>query len=597
MTLTCDNLQEIISDIKRHITEEQKKELTEIEQRLSETAESQIKILVCGEFKRGKSSFVNAFLGRGICAVDQDICTSVVSVIKYGEKERVIRNYGNLSDIQQEEIPFDKISNYSVGSAEQVQNTLFLEIELPHDILKSGLSIIDTPGVGGLDPRHAFITTYFLPFTDVTLFMTDVNEPLTTTELDFFKNKVAKYAERDIVIINKSDLKSAEQVETVKNDTITKISGYCNLAENQVMIYAVSSKSKLNFDKTKIEKLYDRSGFKTVYSAIENIVSEIKNHQVFLIQNSLKDFLDNIINPLELQLEQIKMPDPKIISDLKQRQIETEAKLKALNDPYSEFRLLLQKRITECREEIINNLNDKSIIFSNTGLTNILNNERAKNDDGNQWVASQLNAALESLVAETELELRKAFDKIASMEEFEGMLEYNARNFKYKIKTIQTNKQDIPIHKRLMSLMPGMGAGFATKIVATSVLGVLGTGIASVVAPIAAVAVGLGIAIKSHSDTVNNINFTNLKAVYQPQITSAMQQLRTFIETRLSEFQQELMSVISSRVKNNQASMQNLVKEMTTLANDQKAALSKKISIEKRLTPLLVQREKIASAQ
>lgn len=69
-------------------------------------------------------------------------------------------------------------------------NTVCIEIELPLPELQKGMTIIDTPGVGGLDPRHAALTNFFLPRADITLFMTDVNEPLTTTELDYFKNKV-----------------------------------------------------------------------------------------------------------------------------------------------------------------------------------------------------------------------------------------------------------------------------------------------------------------------------------------------------------------------------------------------------------------------
>lgn len=597
MNLTTDKLQDIIKSVKDYVDKGQQKELEVMDRRLSEIAASKIKILVCGEFKRGKSSFVNAFLGRNLCAVDQDICTSVVSLIKYGDKERVIRNYGDLSDIKQEEIPFDTISEYSAGSASQVQNTLFLEIELPLDILKNDMVIIDTPGVGGLDPRHAFITTYFLPLADITLFMTDVNEPLTVTELDFFKDKVAKYAEKNIVIVNKSDLKPIDQVETVKNDTATKIAEYCSLTNDKISIYTASSKLKLNYGKTKIEKLLDKSGFKAIYNEIKRTVSDVKNQRIELIQNALQEFLDKVISPLQLQLEQIEMPDPKIISDLKQREADMAAKSKALNDPSSKFRVCLQRKITEYREGVINHLNDKSIMFTSTGLNKVLNEEKAKTTEGARWVASQLNSALESLGAEIELELSDAFTKIASMKEFEGLLKYNVKNFEYQIKTVPTSKRKVPLHKQLMSLMPGMGAGVAANVVATSVFGLLGAGIASVAAPIVAVAVGLGIAVKSHSDIINDAELMNLREQYQPQIMSAIQQLRTFVETRFTEFQQELMSVITLRVKNEQASMQNLVKEITLLVNNQKFALSKKIAIENRLKPLIVQRESLAMLQ
>ena len=91
------------------------------------------------------------------------------------------------------------------------------------------MTIIDTPGVGGLDPRHAALTNFFLPRADITLFMTDVNEPLTTTELDYFKEKVLKYARYSAVIVNKADLKEEKQVEEIKQDTLNKIVSYTQL--------------------------------------------------------------------------------------------------------------------------------------------------------------------------------------------------------------------------------------------------------------------------------------------------------------------------------------------------------------------------------
>lgn len=45
---------------------------------------NEVSVLICGEFKRGKSSFINAFLGEDVCPTDPGIATAVVSIIKYG---------------------------------------------------------------------------------------------------------------------------------------------------------------------------------------------------------------------------------------------------------------------------------------------------------------------------------------------------------------------------------------------------------------------------------------------------------------------------------------------------------------------------------
>ena len=118
------------------------------------------------------------------------------------------------------------------------------------------LSLIHiSPGVGGLDPRHAFLTTYFLPQADITLFMTDVNEPLTTTELDFYNQKVTRYAKHSAIIINKCDLKTPEQVVEVQQDTVQKIQNHASTSKEPNVI-AVSSKFKQAFNQTHVAVSY-----------------------------------------------------------------------------------------------------------------------------------------------------------------------------------------------------------------------------------------------------------------------------------------------------------------------------------------------------
>src|SRR5512146_3274431 len=45
-----------------------------------------IHIVVAGEFKKGKSSLVNALVGAGVCPVDDDIATAIPTYIRYGQE-------------------------------------------------------------------------------------------------------------------------------------------------------------------------------------------------------------------------------------------------------------------------------------------------------------------------------------------------------------------------------------------------------------------------------------------------------------------------------------------------------------------------------
>mgnify|MGYP000011240148 CR=1 FL=1 len=574
-----------IRPVIERLSKDKKETLTDIAARINKITDNGVKVLVCGEFKRGKSSFVNALLGRKLCAVDQDICTSVVSIIRYSKEETVLRYYGELSNPKQEHITFEELQKYTVGATDEVQSTIFIEIGLPLERLKRGVVLIDTPGVGGLDPRHALLTTYFLPQADITLFMTDVNEPLTTTELDFYKNKVSRYAKHSAVIVNKCDLKESASVEEVRLDTLKKISEYCKIPAGKMNVITVSSRKKQMFDKSKVEKLYQDSNFNAVEKEIERLILEFEKVQLSMVCSDLDDLLGQVVDPLKTQLNHIEVPDPAKIAEVRQRQMEMQEQMKVLNDPTSDFRIMVQKKIAQMREDVINNLNEQSILFSSNGLSSLIQSEEAQGQNAGTWIEKQINDALSAMSAEVILELRRAFDCIATMPEFQGMLKYTVKNVDV---TVRGKKivGEVPLHKRLMACMPGVGLGFIANSALGAALGFLGIAAAPVLAPVAAIAIGLGVAVKSHSDTERAAKFYEIKEQFQPQIAAAMQQLRTFVEMRFNEFQQEWIKVVSDRVKNYAADMQELVNSLNKLNADHKSALSAKMGIERLLNPL-----------
>ena len=54
-----------------------------INELFSKLSSNQTTIMVCGEFKRGKSTLINALLDMPLCPTDEHIATSTVSIIKY----------------------------------------------------------------------------------------------------------------------------------------------------------------------------------------------------------------------------------------------------------------------------------------------------------------------------------------------------------------------------------------------------------------------------------------------------------------------------------------------------------------------------------
>ena len=421
-------LNDAIVSVSSSMVQSQKgKKIAEIKKTLDEIVQSPTTILVCGEFKRGKSTFVNALIGRKVCPTDTDICTSTVTCIKYGEKVKATRLYGDFSNLKTQEIDFDDIERYTVGSAEEIDNTVCIELELPLPELQKGLTIIDTPGVGGLDPRHAALTNFFLPRADITLFMTDVNEPLTTTELDYFKEKVLKYARYSAVIVNKADLKEEKQVEEIKQDTLNKIVSYTQLEAQNLHILSVSSADC-------IREETNMGNFPALRQLIEQLVKKNKMESLADLRDTFSEQLEFSITPLQVQLNQIESPSVDQIKELSVKKENVDKQLKDLLDPQSSFRLSINKKMAAEREAIIMWLNNECIMLANEGFNALLHDDRATSTDGGgKWIGEQIKQKIDELGSEITLQLNKAFKRIARYEEFDGILRFKASKYKGQV--------------------------------------------------------------------------------------------------------------------------------------------------------------------
>ena len=567
---------EAISSISAYMTQIKKGErIAEISKQLNNLKSAPTTILVCGEFKRGKSTFINALIGRNICPTDTDICTSVVSIIKYGAKEKATRIYGDFSNLKQEVVPFDDIEQYTVGTAEEIGNTICMELEMPLDELKKGLVIIDTPGVGGLDPRHATLTNYFLPQADVTLFMTDVNKPLTTTELDFYKNKVLQYAKHSAIIVNKADLKDEQAVEEIRQDTINKVAVYTQTEAEALDVISVSSADCIREE--------DNLGnFPKVRKLIERLVNEHRTDNLEVICEDLSEQIELAIIPLQAQINQIEKPDVNQIETFNKKKNEINQKLNDLSNPQSDLRISINKKIDSERQTIFMNLNKACVDLSTTEFNKLLENPLATSDS--RWLGQQVYDRIDELSTEITLQLNKAFERIASIKEFEGLLNYRAQKYQGQF-TVRDVDLSVPVHKRIMAGMSGYGIAVASYMLLTGVGFIAGLATAAYVATRQIMDVGTG---KQQLE---------LKQVYQPQIQTETQNLRIFVEGRFNEFQRELFHTISNKAQEYRDSYNEALNNIQTIRQQINAAVTQQQQLKQQLNPLVKAKEAIEALE
>ena len=63
-----------------------------------------------------------------------------------------------------------------------------VEVELPNGFLKSGVYLVDTPGVGSIYAHNTDTANQFLPESDATIFLMTADQPLSIGEVEFLRN-------------------------------------------------------------------------------------------------------------------------------------------------------------------------------------------------------------------------------------------------------------------------------------------------------------------------------------------------------------------------------------------------------------------------
>jgi hypothetical protein len=178
-------------------------------------AEDRFQLVVVGQFKRGKTSLMNAIVGRPLLPTGSIPVTSAVTSLRYGSNIRaVIRRAGQGFD---QEIPIGALPEFITerGNPGNRKQVLSADIEVPAAFLRRGLHFVDTPGIGSAQEQNTATTLAFVPEADAAIFVTGADAPLSEGELEFLET-VHQHVRKLFFVLNKVDqLGGAERDEVL----------------------------------------------------------------------------------------------------------------------------------------------------------------------------------------------------------------------------------------------------------------------------------------------------------------------------------------------------------------------------------------------
>lgn len=172
---------------------------------LVQLAEDRFNLAVVGQFKRGKSTLMNAVLGRDLLPTGLLPLTSAITTLCYGSTERmVLRRKGWAFE---QEVPLEHLaaSITERGNPGNEKGLIEARVELPLPFLRRGLHFVDTPGIGSSRQENTATTYAFLPQMNAVIFVTSVEAPLSEAE-ERFLGDLRGQVRQLFVVVNKLDL-------------------------------------------------------------------------------------------------------------------------------------------------------------------------------------------------------------------------------------------------------------------------------------------------------------------------------------------------------------------------------------------------------
>ncbi|MDR1289976.1 MAG: dynamin family protein [Planctomycetaceae bacterium] len=227
------------------------------------------RIVIMGEIKKGKTSFINALLGAAdLLPVESDIATSVVFKVMYAPERKFKIFFKPDIDTGNRREPLEVAQNQlrdygtESGNPRNEKNVDFIGVEEPNPMLSEGIVIVDTPGVGGLFKAHRDVSWRYAPNADAIFFVLDSAESvMSSDEVNFLKELRDKLKKQVFFVQTKIDAVDTEQWETWRDRNKNILQKEVNISATNIKYFPISSNLKNIADESHDGELLQVSGF------------------------------------------------------------------------------------------------------------------------------------------------------------------------------------------------------------------------------------------------------------------------------------------------------------------------------------------------
>lgn len=171
--------------------------------------EGRFYVACLGQFKRGKSTLLNALVEKNVLPTGTIPVTTVPTVLRHGNMFGVKVRFhgGNWADAALEDLK-EYVSEEC--NPENAKGVTGVEVFLPSPLLAEGMCFVDTPGLGSIFAGNTAATRGFIPHIDAAIVVVGADPPIAGEELTLVET-IGKHVEHLLVVLNKADRTSAAE--------------------------------------------------------------------------------------------------------------------------------------------------------------------------------------------------------------------------------------------------------------------------------------------------------------------------------------------------------------------------------------------------
>lgn len=212
--------------------------LTALQERLRA---ARLRVLVVGEAKRGKSTLVNALLGREVLPTGVTPLTAVPTTVTHGTGEAMEVAF---TDGRTAHCPLSALGEFGTehGNPGNSRGVAAITVRLDSPILARGVEIVDTPGTGSVHAHNTAAADGVLPTMDAAIFVLTADPPVSAAERDLLE-RVHGLSVTTFVVLNKADYADAAGLAEAVEFT-ERVAGQAVGAP--VRVYPVSARAALS---------------------------------------------------------------------------------------------------------------------------------------------------------------------------------------------------------------------------------------------------------------------------------------------------------------------------------------------------------------